>query len=65
MGNLNVKHQCCISDSSFSKDIEDVKSNDEVEKEPFKLLDKTFERAESIIEDFSPSRKSSKSRNND
>ena len=65
MGNLKMHTQCCITDSSFSKDIEDIKSNDEVEKEPFKLLDKTLERAESIIGDFSPSRKSSKSRNND
>ena len=63
MGNLKMHTQCCITDSSFTKDIEDVKSDGEVEKEPFKLLDKTIERAESSISDLSPSRRSSKKLN--
>ena len=64
MGNATVTHHCCIHDSRF-KDIEDVNSDKEVEKAPFLLLDKTIERCESVINDLTPSRKSSKSRVDD
>jgi hypothetical protein len=63
MGNLNLRlhYQCCIEDSNFNQ-VEDIDSDKEVEKEPFKLIDKTLERAESIITDISPSRRSSKNK---
>ena len=61
MGNLNLRlhYHCCIDDSNFNE-VEDIESDKEVEKEPFKLLDKTLDRAESFITDLSPSRKISK-----
>jgi hypothetical protein len=56
MGNIQI-HHCCIHDSNF-KEVEDIESNKEMEKEHFKLLEKTIERAESFISDVSPSRRS-------
>lgn len=60
MGNLRLHYQCCIQDSSFKCDIEDVESNSDVEKEPFKIIEKTIDRAESFITDVSPLRRSVK-----
>jgi len=65
MGNLRLHTQCCIHDSSFNGEIEDVESNSDVEKEPFKIIEKTIDKCESFMTDVSPSRKSSKGRTND
>lgn len=63
MGNVNI-HHCCIHDSSFNE-VEDIESNKEVEKEPFKVLEKTIDRVESFMTDISPSKKHSKNNNVD
>lgn len=65
MGNLRLHYQCCIHDSRFNGDVEDVESNSDVEKEPFKIIEKTIDRAESFLTEISPSRKHSKSSNVD
>ena len=64
-GVLNMSYHCCIHESVF-KDKSEKKDNIEtVEQEAMKLGGVAIERPTSFIGDFSPSRKSSKSRNDD
>jgi len=63
MGNLHFRNQCCITDSNFKGDVEDIENNKEIEKEPFKVIEKTIDRAQSFISDMSPARRSSKDSN--
>ena len=57
MGNLRLHYQCCIHESSFNGDIEDIESNSEVEKEPFKIIEKGIEKCDSFMTDLPPLRK--------
>ena len=60
MGNVHFKYHCCIHDSSFNGETEDVESDREVEKEPFKIIEKTIDKIESFTTDVSPLRKHDK-----
>jgi hypothetical protein len=62
MGNLRLHYQCCIHDSSFNGDIEDIESNSEVEKEPFKIIERGIDKCDSFMTDVSPLKVSHKKR---
>ena len=65
MGGLVVSHYCCIHESVFKDKGERKENIETVEQEAMKLGGVAIERATSFIGEFSPSRKSSKSRNDD
>lgn len=58
MGNLRLHYQCCIHESNFNGDVEDIESDKEIEKEPFKIIEKTIDKCDSFMTDTSPLRKS-------
>ena len=64
-GVVNVSHYCCIHESNF-KDGNNKKENIEtIEQNTLDMGDKTIDRVESFIHEFSPSRKQSKQSNAD